>query len=509
MGRIANGIQQIQSLGRRLGSLTTVAKAAVRPTTFPEGFGYVREPYAGAWQNGESQQPALGAMAGYGSVYACVARISNDIAKLQPELLVQDSNGIPELAPSNSPFWRVLKKPNQFQNRIQFIMYWMALKLLHGNAYALKLRETTRGMVVALHLLDPRKVVPFVTPEGDVYYSLSGDELSKIPTGMLVPASEIIHDRDTALWHPLMGVPRIVACAQSVMQGLRIQGSSSKFFQNMSRPSGMLTAPGTIDNVTAQRLKTEWEANYSGNNIGRLAVLGDGLKYEAMTIPAEQAQLIEQLSWTVEDVARCFSVPLYKINAGPMPTAGNVEALESQYYSGCLQILIESFELCMAEGLGIPDTHEVMLNLDGLLRMDSATHIEMLAKAVGGAIMKPDEARRARRLKPIPGGDAVYLQQQNYSLAALAKRDAREDPFAPAKPPAPPTPPAPSGEDAPDAPDGADAPDQADQEEAQRQAAIVAALVESQLKGAREREELMLLGALASRLEQELVEVAA
>jgi phage portal protein BeeE len=47
--------------------------------------------------------------------------------------------------------------------------------------------------------------------------------------------------------------------------------------------------------------------------LGRLWVSGDGLKYEPMTIPAQEAQLIEQLKWTVEDVARCFHVPLYKI----------------------------------------------------------------------------------------------------------------------------------------------------------------------------------------------------
>ena len=36
------------------------------------------------------------------------------------------------------------------------------------------------------------------------------------------------------------------------------------------------------------------------------------------------------------------------------------------------------------------------------------------------------------------GGESPYLQQQNYSLAALAKRDAQEDPFAPNTPALPP-----------------------------------------------------------------------
>jgi phage portal protein BeeE len=32
-------------------------------------------------------------------------------------------------------------------------------------------------------------------------------------------------------------------------------------------------------------------------------------------------------------------------------------------------------------------------------------------------------------MKPVDGGDTPYLQQQNYSLSALNKRDALEDPF--------------------------------------------------------------------------------
>lgn len=395
-------------------------------------WGWIREPFAGAWQRGVQVEP-LGAVASFGAVYACVSRIANDIAKLDLELKIEDSNGIYTDAPATSPYWTPLRTPNHFQNHIQFLNYWLTSKLLYGNAYLMKRRDG-RGIVNALYPLDPRRVTPMVTPEGDVYYSLSGDDLSRVPSGMVVPASEIIHDRYVTLWHPLVGVSPIYACAASATQGMRIQHNSSVFFENMSRPSGMLTAPGTINDETARRLKEAWEGNYNGMNIGRTAILGDGLKYEPMTVPAHDAQLIEQLGWTIEDVARCFAMPLYKINSGPMPNSNNVEALESQYYTGCLQVLVESIELCLTEGLGVPVGYEVEVDLDGLLRMDSSTQIDMLSKAVGGAIMSPNEARQQRNLPPVAGGDSVYLQQQNFSLEALARRDAMENPFAPSAP---------------------------------------------------------------------------
>ncbi len=399
-------------------------------------WGWIREANSGDWQNGVSVDP-IGSITSFGAVFACIARIASDIAKLELKLMSKDADGIDEQAIAASPYWPVLRKPNHYQNRIQFLTYWLVSKLLYGNTYAIKKRDV-RGIVTGLYILDPRRVTPMVTPSGDVYYSLGGDDLSRIPTGMVLPASEVIHDRGLTLWHPLVGISPLHAAAMSATQGNRIQTNSATFFQNMSRPSGMLTAPETIPDETALRLKTEFEKNFAGANIGRLLVAGDGLEYKPMTIPAQTAQLLEQLNWTVEDVARPFFMPLYKINSGPMPTAGNVEALESQYYTGCLQSYIESIELCLTEGLEMQSLgYHVEMDLDGLLRMDSATQITMLSEAVKGALMKPDEARARLNLKPVVGGGAVYLQQQNFSLEALAKRDAGTDPFGAAKPPTP------------------------------------------------------------------------
>lgn len=421
------------------------ATRAGTTTPVSGGWGWLREPFAGAWQRGISADP-VGELTAFGAVFACISRISTDIAKLRIMLMALQESGIWQEVQTASPFWPVLRKPNAYQNRIQFLMAWIISKLIYGNTYVLKVRDN-RGIVIAMHVLDPRRVTPLVTMEGDVYYQLGRDDLAQTGDSLTVPAREIIHDRGVTLFHPLIGVPPIYACGIAATQGRRIQGNSAKFFENMSRPSGMLTAPGVISQATADRLKEHWEKNYSGDNIGRMAVLGDGLKYEAMTIPPEQAQMVEQLGWTVEDVARCFGVPLYKINAGTIPPGNSVEALGQQYYSDCLQIYIEAVELCLDEGLALPSSIGVELDLDGLLRMDTRALSEALAIQTGAGVTKINEARRRLNQPPTAGGDACYLQQQNYSLEALAKRDAQADPFATGAAPA--ALPAPSQEAAP------------------------------------------------------------
>lgn len=390
----------------------------------------INEPFAGAWQRNmecESRENILA----FSAVYSCVSLIANDIAKLRLKLM-QLVGGV-WIETSSAAFSPVLKKPNRYQTRIQFISQWITSKLLFGNTYILKERDQRR-VVTALYVLDPRRVTTLVSSDGGVYYQLQQDDLAGV-AGPLppIPASEIIHDRAVCLFHPLVGVSPIYACGASATQGIRIQTNSERFFSNMSRPSGQLTAPGTIEEATAKRLKEEFEQKFGGANLGRIFVGGDGLKFDSITIPAQDAQLIEQLRWTVEDVARCFHMPLHKLGLGST-TQTSIPALNQDYYNQALQCDIESIELLLDEGLGLTDvqdkTYGVELDLDGLLRMDPISQAEVMDKQRASGFLSPNEGRAKIGLGPVSGGAFPYLQQQNFSLEALAKRDAKEDPFA-------------------------------------------------------------------------------
>ena len=377
----------------------------------------VRESYAGAWQ--QNVEINADSVLSYHAVFACQTLIASDIAKLRVKLVRQGEAGVwAEVAnPAYSP---VLRKPNHFQNRIQFFENWVLSKLQKGNTYVLKQRDN-RGVVVKLYVLDPNRVKPLVASGGDIYYELDTDNLAGQTEKVVVPAREIIHDRFNCFFHPLVGLSPIFANGLAAMQGLAIQSNSTLLFQNGGRPGGILTAPGEISDETALRLKTHWDANYSGRNAGKVAVLGDGLKFEAMAVKSTDAQLIEQLKWTAEVVCSTYHVPPYKIGIG-QPTFNNVQALNVEYYSQCLQVLIESIELCLDEGLATGETLGTEFDVDNLLRMDSVTAFEVADKAKG--VLTLDERRRRVDAGPIEGGATVYLQQQDHSLAAIAARDA-------------------------------------------------------------------------------------
>lgn len=392
------------------------------------GWRTIFEPYTGAWQRNDEIKATD--IRSFFAIYSCITLIAGDISKLRARVMAVDSDGI--MAERSTP--SALKRPNRYQNHIQFKQWWATSKLSQGNAYGLKQRDRA-GKVEAIYILDPCRVRPMVADDGSVYYELSTDTLNGVPdVTVTVPASEIIHDRYQPQYHPLIGVSPIAAAALSGKLGLRIQQYSQAFFGNGARPGGILTAPGSISDDTAQRLKQHWDDNYSGANSGKVAVLGDGLKFEPMRATSVDSQLVEQLRLSAEVVCSCFHVPPFKIGFGTLPS-GKVEEMNIIYYSDCLQVLIEEFEQCMTDGLALPDSRSVELDIDSLWRMDSESKFRMLSEAIKG-VMAPNEARRRVNLKPVEGGDSVYMQQQNFSLEALAKRDAQDDPFSKTSPPA-------------------------------------------------------------------------
>lgn len=433
----------------------TITRTKAAPTLAPivrarGGGGWwpliIREPSTGAWQRNEEIRPEL-ALA-YAPVFACTTLIASDIGKLRLRLVQQDEDGI--WHETTNPAWSpVLRKPNHYQTTQKFLEQWITSKLIHGNAYALKQRDE-RGVVRALYLLDPTRVTPLVAPDGAVFYRLDRDDLSGVTEGdprPAVPASEIIHDLMVALFHPLCGVSPIFACGLAASQGLAIQRTSSSFFSNGSTPGGIVLVPGDISIETAQQLKTYWDTNYSGVNVGKVAVLTNGMTYQATSVNATDAQLIEQLKWSGETVCTCYHVPPSMVNIGPLPPYANSEPLVQQYYSQCLQALIVALETSLDEGLELPRPYGTELDISDLIWMDTDTRTKAAGDAIGAGAMSPDEARKTYfGLGPVPGGDTPYMQQQYFSLAALAERDA-EQPFAKPAPAAPPTPATPEDDD--------------------------------------------------------------
>lgn len=377
----------------------------------------IKEPFTGAWQRNKEER--LDTLLNYPALYACISRIATDIGKLPFILKSRSAQGIwSEIdSPSFSP---VLRKPNHYQTGQQFREYWALSRLTQGNVYVLKERDN-RGVVVGLYILDPCRVMPLVSDSGEVFYQLYTDNLNLLPDGyneLVVPASEIIHDRCICPFHPLIGLPPIAAAYLPTLKNMRILKSSAEFFGNNAQPSGILSAPGAISDETATRLSTHWNTNFTGENSGKVAVVGDGLQFVALGSKSVDAQMVEQLRYSDEQICQPFGIPPFKIGLGTIPSGLGVDAINQLYYDDALQAPIQAMETLLTEGLNATP-YKVDMDETVLMRMDAGKKAVYHKTLIDGSIETINEGRLDFNLPPLDGGDTVYKQQQDFPLSVI------------------------------------------------------------------------------------------
>lgn len=423
----------------KLFGFSLVREKTLHPTPVPERgwFRLIKESFAGAWQ--KNIEVSHGELVCYPTLYACIMRIATDMGRL-PFCLKEKTNGI-WLETENPAYSPVLRKPNPWQTAQQFRELWIVSKIAQGNAYALKRRDA-RGMVTALYILDPCRVQPMVTDSGAVYYKLMIDALNTIPPNypsdkLLVPASEIIHDRCITIHHPLVGVPPLSAAYWPAVKNLKILKSSAEFFANNAQPGGILTAPAGMSEEDALAVKDYWATAYSGENAGKVAVIGADMKFTSFAMKGADSQLVEQMRYSDEQVCQPFGIPPFKIGIGSIPAGLSVDSINLLYQDGALSTHIEAMENLLDEGLKIPNNLGIWMDTEPLLRMDVGKQAEVESKLVASKIKTPDEGRVRFNLAPTGGGDTLWGQNQDYPLAMLANRAQWDPNMQPAPAPAP------------------------------------------------------------------------
>lgn len=398
--------------------------SAARPvaTAMTTGGGWspvtIREPYTGAWQ--DNAEITIDTALTNPTVFRCCSLIAGDISKTPLRLVQVDANGVWTPTTSNA-FSPVLRKPNRYQTIGQFIECWVFSKLLYGNAYVLKGYDD-RGVVDEMHVLDARNITPLVAPDGSVYYQLQRSDLAGLGDGeqLAAPARDVMHDRWNCAFHPLVGISPLYGCGADAIMANLIRSTSSEFFSKGGRPSGVLSAPTQIDDATANRLSARWHAL----GPGKTAIVDNGMKYQDIGSTAVDSQLTEQREGTVATIAGCFGVPVSYVDSTKQPPYANSEATQRQYHAQCLQVHMVGIENTLDEGLALPVPYGTEFDLDALIWMDTDTRVKAAREAIGAG-MTINEARiKFYGLPPVEGGDTVYLQQQMFSLAALAERDA-------------------------------------------------------------------------------------
>lgn len=345
---------------------------------------------------------------------------------------------------TTSAAYRVMRRPNDYQTRADLFLNMASLELHKGNSYAVAVRNN-RKEIASLHIVPYADARPFAwrdpeTGAVEIYYGVGNNEYMPITPDyadrwdFVLPARDILHLRMQCPRDPLVGVSPLVGAAMAVATGNAISANQASFFQNFSKPSGILQTETQLTKKQMDELRAAWFEQTQGTNAGGTPILGWGITYKQTSTNATDAAIIDSYKLTVSDIARVFGVPLPVIGELGGATFANTEQLIAYWLSTGLGFFVEHVEQALDWLFQLPPGEYLEFDVTYLMRSDFLSKVDGYTKGITGGLFSSDEARHAFDLSKVKGGGSPRVQAQLLPLENALVTPTPATPAAPAAP---------------------------------------------------------------------------
>ncbi len=342
-------------------------------------------------------------------VYACVRILSETLASLPLHTYKHTDRG-KEKARDHRLYYLLHDEPNPEMTSFVFRETLMGHLLLWGNAYAQIIRDG-RGNVLALYPLLPDKMVVDRTSTGELYYEYQKD------TGPIILRSDEVFHIPGLGFDGLVGYSPIAMAKNAIGMAIATEEYGAKFFANGANPGGVLEHPGIVKDP--KRVRDSWNAVYQGSgNAHRIAVLEEGMKFQPIGIPPEQAQFIATRKFQLNEIARIFRIPPHMIGDLEKSSFSNIEQQSLEFVKYTLDPWVTRWEQSIQRTLFRENEKRqyfVRFNVDGLLRGDYQSRMNGYATGRQNGWLSANDIRELEDMNRIPadqGGD-LYLVNGN------------------------------------------------------------------------------------------------
>jgi HK97 family phage portal protein len=352
-----------------------------------------------------------------GAAYACVRLLSDTISTLPVDTFIRrDGNRLPYRP---RPAW-VYEPEGPGTSRIEYYKQIVVSMLLSHGAVVQILRNGS-GEIVALQPLDPTRVDIRRNPATRLReFVIDGGQA-------ILPGEDVLYIPEMRRPGSLKGVSRVDELKQTLGLAKALDEFASRYFSNGANTSGMIEFPGNLTQEQAKDLVDAFEAGHKGlKKAHRPGVLSGGAKFVKTGSDGEQAQMLQSRQFAVEEVARVFRVPpsMIGLNTPGAMSYASVEHNAIQFTRYSLTPLIAAIE--EAHNRLLPGDVFLRVNMDGLLRGDSATQAQVFSTALQAGYMSVNEARGLMDMRPVDGGDTPRVPLANIAVNSAGIVEERE-----------------------------------------------------------------------------------
>lgn len=349
------------------------------------------------------------------AVYACVRILAEAVASLPLHVYEYQDDGGKKLVHDHPLYYLLHDEPNPEMTSFVFRETLMSHLLIWGNAYAQIIRDGA-GRVLGLYPLLPDKMDVQRDDRGNIYYvySRNSDEnpMFKEYGDIRLKAEDVLHIPGLG-FDGLIGYSPIAMAKNAVGMTLACEEYGASFFANGANPGGVLEHPGVLKDPS--KVRESWNSVYRGvNNAHKIAVLEEGMKYQQIGIPPEEAQFLETRKFQINEIARLYRIPPHMVGDLDKSSFSNIEQQSLEFVKYTLDPWVIRWEQSLQRSLLLPGEkgkYFIKLNVDGLLRGDYQSRMNGYAVGRQNGWFSANDIREMENMNPIPDeeGGSLYL----------------------------------------------------------------------------------------------------
>ena len=358
------------------------------------------------------------------AVYACVRILAEAIASLPLHVYEYQDDGGKKLVHDHPLYYLLHDEPNPEMTSFVFRETLMSHLLIWGNAYAQIIRDGA-GRVLGLYPLLPDKMDVQRDDKGNIYYvySRNSDEnpMFKEYGNIKLKAEDVFHIPGLG-FDGLIGYSPIAMAKNAVGMTLACEEYGASFFANGANPGGVLEHPGVLKDPS--KVRESWNSVYRGvNNAHKIAVLEEGMKYQQIGIPPEEAQFLETRKFQINEIARLYRIPPHMVGDLDKSSFSNIEQQSLEFVKYTLDPWVIRWEQSLQRSLLLPGEkgkYFIKLNVDGLLRGDYQSRMNGYAVGRQNGWFSANDIREMENMNPIPDEEGGNLYLINGAMTKLA-----------------------------------------------------------------------------------------
>lgn len=348
--------------------------------------------------------------------FTCLKLLSETLAKMPLKFYQKRDNGI-FIADDTDISFKLKYKPNSLMTPT---IFWATIennRNHYGNAYVwirqqyIPKKYGGEVKIKDFWIMDSKSVNVYILDSGKLVYQYTDNITKQV---YYFNEDEVLHFKTSATFDGVIGKPVREILKDTINTNLSSQQFLSELNENGVSARLSLTVEQDVNENKRNELARRLEGFSNGiKNAGKIIPIPAGMKLQPLDLKLTDAQFLEIRKYTALQIASAFGVKPDMINDYSKSSYNSSEAQQLSFYVDTLQFILKQYEdeinYKLLLNRELKEGYFFKFNEKVLLRTDSSTQAEMLAKLVNNGIYTPNEARRKLDLNGIKHGDRLMM----------------------------------------------------------------------------------------------------